>query len=254
MRSYLAFTKKEIREQWKNYKAIILGIVFVIFGIMNPLIAKITPMLLENYAVQGIKLEIPDPVAMDSWMQFYKNIGQIGLIVVIILFSGVLTTEIQSGTLIPLVTKGLPRPAVIWSKFTMVSLYWSAAYFMSYGITYGYTAYFWDMKVVKHVFLGAFFLWLFGEMLLSIQLFFSTICKSGMMALLGTGSVIVLMFVIGIVPKAKCYLPLVLNGSNTDLLNGTVSLSDFYWPAAIAVLIIVVSMSLATILFNRRNL
>ena len=62
MRSYLAFTKKEIREQWKNYKAIILGIVFVIFGIMNPLIAKITPMLLENYAVQGIKLEIPDPV------------------------------------------------------------------------------------------------------------------------------------------------------------------------------------------------
>ena len=46
----IAFWKKEWLEQLRSGKLIILGILFVLFGIMNPAVAKLTPWLLEAMA------------------------------------------------------------------------------------------------------------------------------------------------------------------------------------------------------------
>ena len=40
MRSLIAFIKKEFTEQLRSGRLIILGLLFVLFGIMNPAIAK----------------------------------------------------------------------------------------------------------------------------------------------------------------------------------------------------------------------
>ena len=47
MRAYLAFTKKELFEFTKTYKLLLLVTVFLIFGFMNPVVAKFTPDLME---------------------------------------------------------------------------------------------------------------------------------------------------------------------------------------------------------------
>ena len=49
MRAYLAFTKKEFTESFRTYKLVIMLAVFLLFGIMNPLFAKLTPALLETW-------------------------------------------------------------------------------------------------------------------------------------------------------------------------------------------------------------
>ena len=100
MRAYLAFTKKELFEFTKTYKLLLIVTVFLIFGFMNPVVAKFTPDLMESLMEEGIKISLPEPTIFDSWAQFFKNTTQIGLIVLVIIFSGLISNELSKGTLI----------------------------------------------------------------------------------------------------------------------------------------------------------
>ena len=50
MKTFLAFMKKEMMEQRRSGKLIILCILFMLLGIMNPALAKMIPWLLEMMA------------------------------------------------------------------------------------------------------------------------------------------------------------------------------------------------------------
>jgi hypothetical protein len=50
MRALFAFVKKELTEQARSGKLLFMTILFVLLGIMNPAIAKLTPWLLETMA------------------------------------------------------------------------------------------------------------------------------------------------------------------------------------------------------------
>ena len=110
MRPLLAFIQKEILELYRTGKLFLMGILFVLFGVMNPAIAKLTPWIMEMSAESlkesGMVLGSVKVDAMTSWTQFYKNMPMV-LIVFVILSSAVLTNEYQKGTLINMLTKGL---------------------------------------------------------------------------------------------------------------------------------------------------
>ena len=44
MKSLHAFIKKETMEQFRSGRLMILGVLFVLLGVMNPAVAKITPL------------------------------------------------------------------------------------------------------------------------------------------------------------------------------------------------------------------
>ena len=94
MKSLFAFMKKEFTAQLRSGKIIILAGVFLLLGIMNPGVAKLTPWLLEmmadSMAESGMNITITTPSALDSWTQFYKNIP-IGIIVFVVLEGGIFT-------------------------------------------------------------------------------------------------------------------------------------------------------------------
>ncbi|MEG0367463.1 MAG: hypothetical protein RR585_11555, partial [Coprobacillus sp.] len=124
MKSYLAFTSKEILESIRSYKAFILIIVFLILGFMSPITAKLTPEIMKNFMPAGMSIEVATPTVIDSWMQFFKNVPQIGMIVIVIVLSSMISGEINKGTLINVLTKGLSRKNVILAKFTCATLTW----------------------------------------------------------------------------------------------------------------------------------
>ncbi len=98
MRQLIAFAKKELKENWRTGKIITLSALTVIFGIMNPLLAKLTPYLVQamstTLAESGISVQKITVDATTSWTQFYKNIPML-LIFFLLLFSGILTSEYQ---------------------------------------------------------------------------------------------------------------------------------------------------------------
>ena len=74
MRAFVAFLKKEMLECLRSGKLLILGALFLGFGIMNPAVAKMTPWLLElmaeEMAESGMTVTAVTVDALTSWTQF----------------------------------------------------------------------------------------------------------------------------------------------------------------------------------------
>lgn len=128
MKTLIAFFKKEITEQIRSARLIIITAVFVFFAVMNPTVVKLTPMLYElladMMAQSGMTVTDVSVSAMDSWMQFFKNIPM-GLIIFVVLQSGIFTKEYRSGTLVLSLTKGLERYKVVVSKSAVLATLWT---------------------------------------------------------------------------------------------------------------------------------
>ena len=177
MSAFTAFLKKELLDRQRSGRLTVLGILFVLFGIMDPAIAKLTPWLLEvmaeELAASGMTVGTVTVTAMDSWVQFYKNIPM-ALIVFLCMEAGCFTKEYASGSLIPLLTKGLPRRTVVLAKSLVLTLIFTAGYWVCYGITWGYNAWLWDNSVAQNLGFSAVCWWVFGLWTVSLTVLFSS--------------------------------------------------------------------------------
>ena len=218
MKSCIAFIKKEITEQLRTSKLMIIGILFVLFGIMNPAVAKLTPWLLElmsdALAESGMTVTGVTVTAMDSWVQFFKNIPM-ALIAFVLLQSNIFTKEYNSGTLVLSLTKGLERYKVVISKTAVLTALWSVGFWVCFGITYAYNAYFWDNSIAKNLIFSVVCWWLFGMFVVSLIVLFSTLAKSNVGVLLGTGGVVFAFYIFSLIPKInKCFPTYLTDGNN----------------------------------------
>ena len=251
-----AFVKKEWMEMIRTGKLLILGILFLLFGILNPAIAKMTPWLMEmmqeSIKQSGLELGVVTVNAMTSWTQYYKN-APMALLVMVLMSSGILTNEYQNGTLVQVVTKGLSRRKILASKMIMLCLSWTALFLLYFGVTYGYTAYYWGEDKVEGLAFGSFAYWLFGLMILAVLMLFSTISDNAGQVLLGTGSVYVVMLFLNYVPKLQKILPLRLC-EGLQLSMGTLKAEDFVPAIICAGAGILVCVMMSVILFDKRRL
>ena len=256
MRSLFAFIKKEFTEQFRSGRLIILGLLFVLFGIMNPAIAKLTPWLLEtmadSLAESGMIITDVKVSALDSWVQFFKNMPM-GLIAFVLLESSIFTKEYTSGTLVLSLTKGLERYKVVVSKALVLTVLWSLGYWLCFGITYGYTAYFWDNSIAQNLVLSVVCWWLFGMMVVALMVLFSTVAKSNTGVLLGTSGVVLASYLVGLLPKCSKYLPTFLTDGNS-LIYGLVETKTYMPSLVIAIAIGVICFAISIPIFNKKQL
>jgi len=254
MSSYLAFTKKEFTECFRSSKMVIMAVVFLLIGIMNPVLAKVTPDILKSLASDGMTISVAKPTALDSWTQYYKNMPQFGLIVLVIIFSGILTNEISKGTLINMLTKGLKRSTVIAAKMTMSAVTWTLCYLIAFAVSYGYTVYFWPDDSCEHLVLAAACLWLFGLLLLAAIMLGSVIFKGIGGSLLFTGGLVAIMFVLDIFPKVSDYNPILLASGNMGLVTGAIETGDIIKPVIVSLVLMIAFLFGACSIFNKKFL
>ena len=256
MKSMIAFMKKEWMEQLRSSKVMILGILFVLFGVMNPAVAKLTPWLLElmseSLAESGMVITGVTIGAMDSWVQFFKNIPM-ALIVFILLESNIFTKEYQTGTLLLSLTKGLSRYQIVISKALMLVSLWTLGYFLCFGITYAYNAYFWDNSVASSLLFSVFCWWLFGLFVIALSVLFSVIFLSNTGVLVGTGSVVFALSMIGLLPKVKKYLPTFLTDGNS-LIYGLEKADAYIASLVIAAFVSALCFAVSIPIFNKKSL
>lgn len=251
-----AFLKKEWMELCRTGRLLILLMIFTLFGIMNPALAKLTPWLMQTFseslADTGIVTTSVTVDAMTSWAQFYKNIP-VGLIIFILIFSGTFTAEYQKGTLIPVVTKGLSRRKIVIAKSLIIFAVWTVLYWLCFGITYGYNEYFWDNGIANHLFFAASLTWLFGAWVIAILVFFSAVAQSGTQVLFGVGGVAMGVYLLSMFPKLSTFLPVkLMNGMS--LLQGINNQGNYYVSIAAVGLMIFLCMVLSVVFFDRKRL
>lgn len=256
MKQLRAFTKKEVLETIRSGKLLILILLFILFGIMNPAIAKLTPWLMEamseSLAETGISVISAEVDALSSWAQFYKNIP-VCTILFLLFFSSILTSEYQRGALVIMVTKGMKRWKILFAKLFVMAAFWTCGYWLCYGITYGYNAYFWDNSIASCLGMSAFCFYLLGLWLLSLLLLMSAVFRSGSSAAIAVFGVFCICYLLSLLPHLKEYLPVRLLSSSC-LLSGTEHAASYNCSIFITVLLTLIQIGLGVLCFNRKSI
>lgn len=256
MRQLTAFIKKETLELLRSGRLVLLLLLFGLFGVMSPAIAKLTPWMMElmskQIAESGMTVGVAKVDAMTAWTQFYKNMPMM-LIVMIVMFGGSVVGELQKGTLIPVVTKGMRRWKILCAKALVIMAVWTGGCLLSYAVTYAYSAYFWDNGIAAHLFFGAFCFWLFGLWLLSVILPASAFLHSASAVVLAVGAGFAISYAAGIIPVLEPYSPAYLLQS-LPLLIGENVVGDYTAALCVTAGLTVMDMAAAVWFFNRRSI
>lgn len=253
MSGYLAFTKKELVENVRNYRVLLILSLFFFFGVSSPILAKFTPQLIESLEM-NMQITMGEPTAYDSWSQFYKNVSSLGVSLMVILFSSCLSGEYAKGTLTIMFTKGLSRGAVILSKFTAAVIIMTASFWISFGVGYLYTAFLWPGEDMQHVLLAAAVMWIAALMYLSILMLGCVLFRQAFTSILFLLVFTVVLSLLGMTSQFEAVSPVFLISKNVDLLNGTVDASNFLLPGVIAIGLSAVLMAASVIRFHKKQL
>ena len=253
MKPFIAFTKKEWMENLRTYRIYILVAVFLLMGILNPLSAFLLPELIGSMDLGGIVIELPDPTAMDSWAQFFSNIS-LGMAALVISFCGIIANEINRGTLINLLTKGMKRQTVIWSKFFTATTIWTGVYLLCLIVTYAYTNHYWADTGMNHVFVTFLSPWLVGTLLIALLIFSGVITGTFSGTLLASGGVVVVLNLINFIPGVGRFNPMTLVSGTFALLDSSAVVSDFLPAIYISVVSIISLLFISILIFNKKKI
>ncbi|MBS3985491.1 MAG: hypothetical protein KGZ66_07785 [Selenomonadales bacterium] len=255
MKPFVAFASKEFTEGLRTYRLIILAVILLFLGLMSPLFAKILPELLSGMDLGGgIVITAPAATAIDSWAQFFKNVGQTGMLALIVTFSGIIGSELTRGTLIILLTKGLKRHTVIMAKFLSASVMWTASYLLSLAVCYVYTQYFWPAGTLNNAFLAFVSLWLFGELLIALLIFGGVLFGSSYGSLLTGFGAIGILSLLNVFPSVHKYNPITLASDALNLLTGHKPPTDFIPATVVSIFMVVAFLAMSIVVFNRKQI
>jgi len=254
VKQFIAFTKKEFHESAATFRLYILLAIFLLFGIMGPLMALLTPTILESLAGgdSGIVITMPDPTATDAWAQFFSGVVEMGMPILAIIFCGIMSNEFSRGTLVNLLTKGLKRHTIILSKFISAGILWAVSFLLAVGICYVYTAFYWDTEPMNYVLLTFGAPWLFGLFMISLLMFGGTLFGNFYGSLFTCLGAVLALMLVNVIPNVARYNPTSLTGT-LSLINGTGDPSDFIRPLIICGVAIVALIVGSIAVFNRKT-
>ena len=229
MNGFGAFLHKELLENWRSGRVVLLGLVFVLLGVLNPAMAKLTPWLMElmseTLAESGLTVSAVEVDALTAWPQFFKNLPM-ALLVFVLVQSGVFTREYESGTLVLMLTRGVKRRQVLGAKALSLLTLWSAGYWLCFWVTWGYNAWFWDNSVACHLFATSGLWWLFGVWVTAVLVLCSTLARHSSGVLLGALGAVLGAWVLTLFPVTADWSPARLM-DGMALLTGSAQVGNY---------------------------
>ncbi|URZ86534.1 ABC transporter permease subunit [Floricoccus penangensis] len=256
MVQFNAFLKKEGVEAFRTGKLLIVTLIAIIFGIMNPLITKLTPQLMklvsDDFDNMGVTLSDIKVDALMSWAQFFKNAPML-ILVFVIMFSGILTQELQKGSLLIILTKGLKRRNVILAKFSILAIIWTIVYWLCFAITYLYNAYYWDNSIVHNLMFSVFLIYMFGLWIISLIILTSVFTSSNYGSLMLIFIIFVASYLLGMISKLKIYVPTYLL-SASELIKTNSGTSDYRNLLLIICVLLIFNLVISILVFDKKRI
>ena len=251
--NFIAVFRKEMLEQWRTYRLLIVVAVFVVFGMTSPLVAKFLPEMLKAIpgATQAILAAFPKPTVVDAIGQYIKHMSQFGILLALLVAMGVVVQEKERGTAAFFLTRPVSRETFVLAKFASLAVTFIASLTIAALGCWYYT------YVLFEPLAWGPFLALNGLMLvvflvyMAVALLASTLARSQGIAV---GLAFVALIVIGLggsLPTIGDYFPgRLFSWGMTQMLGRT----DTAWPAFwISLGIITVALVAACLVFRRQE-
>lgn len=170
---------KELLQQWRTKRVLVVTAVFVAFGLLSPLAAHFMPQILSSVegAEQFADL-IPTPTTADALDQYLRNLTQFGFIIAVLVGMGAVAGEKERGTAAMILSKPLPRWAFILSKFVAQALVYLLAFALAAVAAYYYTLILFDGLALAPFFFGNFLLLVWLLTYVAVTLLGSTLTRT----------------------------------------------------------------------------
>ena len=253
MRGFSAFLKKELVEIVRTWRIWVLPGILLFFALTGPIIAIMTPQLLESVGTQpGVVIQIPDPTYVDAYLQWTKNLQQMVTFAVIIIFGGIISSERKAGTAILVLTKPLSRTAFVLAKYVSSAILLTASVVVGTALTWGMTyAVFGEAPATTLAqATGAWLAW--GLMLLAIMTVLSVALNSQAGAAGAGLGVFLVLGIAGLWGPALDYSAAGLIGAPTEIVMGQGG--ELLWPILAAGLKGALALAGAAWLFSHKEL
>jgi ABC-2 type transport system permease protein len=245
--------RKELLEQVRTMRLVVVVSVFALFGLVSPLLARYIREIIQ--AVGGDQLQgmVPPPTVGDAVAQFSKNIGEFGMLFAVLLSMGAVATERDRGTAAFVVTKPVSRAAFVTAKLVMIGGLLALATAASAVLCWVYTAILFEPLPVPGFAAGAAVLWLSITVFAALTFLASVVAPSALVAGgLGLGAVLVA-GVLAALPVIGPYSPVGLWSAANQLAVGTVP-DGLAGPVVLGALIVAGSTAAAAWVFAHREL
>jgi ABC-2 type transport system permease protein len=250
MTGFIPFLKKELLEQLRTHRLLIVGGVFLFFGLTTPLLLKYLPDIIK-LSGQNLTMEIPPPTAAESLTEYAGTISQLGILIAVLVAMGAVANEIRSGAAVITLSKQITRAAFILAKLTAMSATFLVSLIAASFICFGYTGWligagnglaFFELNLLLAVFL---------VFCLAVTVLFSCLFRSSLAAGGIAIGVVIILSVLSAVPVIGDYLPGKLLGWGTGLLN---SGPAYWWALGITCAVIILCVYLAQRILKMREL
>jgi ABC-2 type transport system permease protein len=142
MKGFGVFARKEITEIVRTWRIWVLPGMLLFFALSGPLMAKWTPQIVTAVggpAMSKIFQALPTPTYLDAYAQWAKNLTQIILIAIIIIYGSLVSGEKNSGTAILVVTKPVSRSAFVLAKALVHGVFLTASVLIGTALTWAVT-------------------------------------------------------------------------------------------------------------------
>jgi ABC-2 type transport system permease protein len=252
MKGFWALLKKEIKEQFRTSRVIIVAGIFLFFGLGTPLLIKYTPELLKM-AGEGMTIELPPPTALQAMAEYVSTMLQFGVLIAILIAMGAIAKERESGTAALVLSKPIGYPAFVLAKFKALGFTTLLAVLLGGLACWGYTYLLFNGAPALGYFYMNLLLLLYLALAIAVTLTYSGLFKSQLAAgALGLATVIGLS-VVSSLPWVGKYLPGALVSWGNRLLAGTPGESA--WGAVVVTVgLIIISLYLAWTVLRKKEI
>lgn len=205
---FLTTLQKELLQQWRTRRVLVVAVVFLLFGLLSPLLTHFTPELLRNIegAEQFAEL-IPEPTTADAIAQYIQNLTQFGFIIALLLGMGAVAGEKEQGTASILLSKPLPRGIFVLSKFVAQAAAYLLGFLLAALAAYYYTSFLFEPLAIGAFLFGNLLLWLWLLCYASVALLGSVLGRTTGMAVGFALAGAVLLLLAGSLPSVGALFP-----------------------------------------------
>ncbi len=254
MTAFVLF-RKEILEQWRTRRLLVLGSVFLFFGLLGPITAKLMPELVQfaGASAPGLVIQIPTPTVQDAVAQYIKNLSQILPLVVLLVAMGSLVGEKERGTLPMVLAKPVGRGAVLVAKYAGLVVTMLIALLLGAVAAYYYT-----QVLFGGMSLGAFVLMnlvaaLYLLVVLSLTFLASALARSTVAAGAFAFGFWVLLMIAGSLPRIGQHTPAALLSWAAQLGVGQ-AVDGAWWALWVSLALIAATVAAAWLRLRREEI
>ncbi|MHA6260906.1 ABC transporter permease [Sporosarcina sp. CAU 1771] len=241
MSGFGVLLKKEWLENTRNFKLLWVPLVFILFGIIEPVTNYYLPEIMKSVGnmPEGAEFHWPEFQGTDIFVSLLSQYQLIGTLVIVLAFMGVISGERKSGTATLLYVRPISFSSYFLSKWVVVNGIVLGSVWLGFLAAWYYIDILFDRVDAGQVipFITTYSLWI--VFVVTVVLALSAWLPTGGAAGLAIFITLILQLIDSLIGRYWSVSPWKLPTYATYWFEANSEMSDFWWSAGLTVLVIV---------------